>query len=339
MNVKILKVGGSVLKCLNDYFIVAESIKKRFSESKIVMVLSAINGFTDYVFAKKEINNMEGKLKFSGYFEASMKYPEIGNILNEFEEKYSFTKDFNLAYYGELISAKIMEKVLGEFSLKSEIIEPDKFIEISEEGIKIKGERYLEDFISKNHITLIPGFYGSDSLGNIRLLPRGGSDLTAAMIGGFLKDSDLIFIKDVPGIYNVDPKVFRMSEPARCISYDSLKRISDMGARILSKEASDCIGNIKVRAYLTDVNLSKGTEIGPEFSNNIFLINDAENGLNQIVFDCNEYDFRPLLIKALGIIEKNIGNIKKIEIDRDKKILSVQDNSTNVIFNTLAEEW
>lgn len=338
MKIKIIKVGGSVLKSLNDYFIVADSIKKRFSENKIVLVISAINGFTDYVFAREKTYNVEGDLKFSGYFEASIKYPEIGNILNEFEKKYTRSKDFNLAYYGELISAKIMENVLNELSLKSEIIEPDKFIKLSENEIKIKDKAYLENHLSHCNITLIPGFYGSDDLGNIRLFPRGGSDLTAALIRGFLGYSELIFIKDVPGVYNVDPKIFSLSAPVRCISYDSLRKLSNLGAKILSKEAAAYIQNIKARAYLTDVNFTKGTEIGDEFSNNIFLIKDSDNGLISIVFDCDQFHFRPMLIKVLKIIEKNISNIKKIGINRNEKILSLHSNSNNFIFNALTEE-
>ena len=53
---------------------------------------------------------------------------------------------------------------------------------------------------------VLPGFVGVDATGAVSLLGRGGSDLTALFLGHALDAAEVRLVKDVDGIFPVDPK-------------------------------------------------------------------------------------------------------------------------------------
>src|SRR5438876_961427 len=53
-------------------------------------------------------------------------------------------------------------------------------------------------------VVIISGFVGTDADGNLTLLGRGGTDLTALFLAEQL-DARCVLIKDVDGLYEFDP--------------------------------------------------------------------------------------------------------------------------------------
>jgi homoserine dehydrogenase len=62
-------------------------------------------------------------------------------------------------------------------------------------------------------VAIVPGFIARDQSGRRVLLGRGGSDLTALVVGAALDGSRIRLIKDVPGLFDRDPA--RLGAP-RC---------------------------------------------------------------------------------------------------------------------------
>ncbi|PAK68528.1 hypothetical protein B8W97_14795, partial [Staphylococcus haemolyticus] len=63
----------------------------------------------------------------------------------------------------------------------------------------------LRDFISYDDHIVVPGFYGVHEHGMTHLMPRGGSDISGALLANFV-DADLYENwTDVSGIKMADP--------------------------------------------------------------------------------------------------------------------------------------
>lgn len=60
--------------------------------------------------------------------------------------------------------------------------------------------------LAKRRVGILPGFVGRDEGGDVSLLGRGGSDLTALFVARSLGASRCLLLKDVGGVYEFDPR-------------------------------------------------------------------------------------------------------------------------------------
>ncbi len=85
---------------------------------------------------------------------------------------------------------------------------------------------------------IVPGFYGLDvETKQIRLFPRGGSDITGAYIASALKSTVYENWTDVAGVYTHDPRMHRSAMHYHMMSYDELERVAKNGARVFHVDA------------------------------------------------------------------------------------------------------
>ncbi len=84
---------------------------------------------------------------------------------------------------------------------------------------------------------VIPGFYGSMPTGRIRVMSRGGSDVTGALAAAAVKADVYENWTDVSGILMADPRI--VDDPASIghITYDELRELAFMGASVLHEDA------------------------------------------------------------------------------------------------------
>ena len=84
---------------------------------------------------------------------------------------------------------------------------------------------------------LIPGFYGALPNGVIRVMSRGGSDITGSVIAN-LVDADVYENwTDVSGFMVADPRIIRNPVRIPRINYSELRSMSYMGANVLHDDA------------------------------------------------------------------------------------------------------
>ncbi len=91
----------------------------------------------------------------------------------------------------------------------------------------------VEELFSNSECIITTGFFGFDLEGNIATLGRNSSDYSAAAIACLSGAEEIIFLKDVEGIYSGDPKKSSFFTIMKDISYDDAMRISMSGSRIL----------------------------------------------------------------------------------------------------------
>lgn len=90
---------------------------------------------------------------------------------------------------------------------------------------------------------VIPGFYGSMHNGSIRTFPRGGSDITGAVVAAAAGASLYENWTDVDGVLLADPKIVDRPEIVDIISYREMRRLSDTGASVLHRDAMTVLKN------------------------------------------------------------------------------------------------
>lgn len=82
-------------------------------------------------------------------------------------------------------------------------------------------------------IVIVAGFQGMGLHGDITTLGRGGSDTTAVALAVALEAQEVQFFKDVPAIYDKDPKTHIDAKPFSVLSYEAALDIVKKGARVL----------------------------------------------------------------------------------------------------------
>ncbi len=91
----------------------------------------------------------------------------------------------------------------------------------------------LHPVLNKGQIAIVAGFQGVSRQGEITTLGRGGSDTTAVALGVALGAPKVEFYKDVPGIFNEDPKKDPNATLFKEMTYQEALQIAEKGGKVL----------------------------------------------------------------------------------------------------------
>lgn len=92
-----------------------------------------------------------------------------------------------------------------------------------------------EAFEASSSRIVMPGFYGAMPGGQLRLMARGGSDITGALAAAALNCDLYENWTDVPGILMADPSIVKDPQPIPRITYSELRELTYMGQRFFTK--------------------------------------------------------------------------------------------------------
>ncbi|MDO4972923.1 MAG: aspartate kinase [Eubacteriales bacterium] len=84
---------------------------------------------------------------------------------------------------------------------------------------------------------LIPGFYGRLPNGRIKVMSRGGSDITGALAAAAVNADVYENWTDVSGILMADPRIVKDPSPIPSITFAELRELAFMGASVLHEES------------------------------------------------------------------------------------------------------
>ena len=192
--------------------------------------------------------------------EAHIKYGvSYENIFELIENKYySIKKDLNLKIDLETEFKKIKEQLSngcstdylvsrGEYLTALCLAEylDATFIDAKDViAFKYDGEldleltkKLLEEHDLSNKRIVIPGFYGALPNGVIKVMSRGGSDITGAVIANVVDANMYENWTDVSGFLVADPRIIENPLHIPCINYNELREMSYMGANVLHDDA------------------------------------------------------------------------------------------------------
>ncbi len=84
---------------------------------------------------------------------------------------------------------------------------------------------------------VIPGFYGRLPNGRVKVMTRGGSDITGSLAAAAVGADVYENWTDVSGILMADPRIVRDPKPIEKITYAELRELAFMGASVLHEES------------------------------------------------------------------------------------------------------
>ncbi|MEL6675667.1 MAG: aspartate kinase [Bacteroidota bacterium] len=84
-----------------------------------------------------------------------------------------------------------------------------------------------------NYTPIITGFVGKNKKGEITTLGRGGSDYTAAILGGAVQAEEIQIWTDVDGILTTDPRLVAAASNVPVVSFKEAAELAYFGAKVL----------------------------------------------------------------------------------------------------------
>ena len=160
------------------------------------------------------------------------------DIESEFDALYKrLSKDMpvdELVSRGEYFTSRLMAEFLGyRFVDAAECI----FFGMDGQLDREKTYKTIKDYAEKYEKLVIPGFYGSLPSGRIKVMTRGGSDITGALVAAAVDADVYENWTDVSGILMADPRIVKDPRPIASITYGELRELAFMGASVLHEES------------------------------------------------------------------------------------------------------
>lgn len=254
-----MKFGGSSVADAERIRHVAKIIEHYIPE-KPVVVLSAMGDTTDYLLEAAE-NALAGSADISkieslhqntaaqlgiGTEAINSLFAELKTLLagiSMLRELTKRTRDY-LVSFGERLSVRIMAAYL------SENVHPARFYDAWDAGFISDSNFMAADLLDdvwqtipqaflpyvsgrEKSVPVVTGFIAKDANGYITTLGRGGSDLTATMIGAALKADEIQTWKDVDGILSADPRIVPDVQLVPEATYEEAAELAYFGAQVL----------------------------------------------------------------------------------------------------------
>jgi aspartokinase len=243
----VVKFGGSVLTSGSAVAEAARLTMEASAEERLVVV-SAPEGMTD----------------------------RLVQFVDEVPYPIDPSDEANLVAFGERISARLFTAILRSHGVAARLLEPeDPDWPVATRGGSVGAEidpgptreRSVELLgpMLREQVVVICGFLGREG-GKVTTLRRGGSDTSALALGAFLQATDVVLVKDVPGILSADPRVIPDARPIAELRAGDLAELVRSGSPIVAPEALEYLNSgpsVRVIALGPPLLDSAGTWVQP----------------------------------------------------------------------------
>lgn len=221
---------------------------------------------------------------------------DIGHIFAEAKEKqHAGTATVSyLASRGEYTSAKILAAHLG-----CAFVDAADLLSFDEAGVLLREQTYAQiAAAAKEHGRMVvPGFYGSRPDGSIHTFPRGGSDITGALVAAAVRADLYENWTDVPGLLMADPKIVRDPLSVPVMVYKELRELALRGAEVLHEDAV-----LPCRSFGIPINI-RSTEVHEQAGTLIVKNADAYENILEISSITGKKGYASILIEKERLTE------------------------------------
>ena len=238
---------------------------------------------------------------------------------------YSFVYD-QVVPCGEILSTKIISAFLNLSGVKSnwldsrELIKTDSNYRDADIHWKLT-QKNISENIDKKKLNITQGFIGSNQNNFNTTLGREGSDYSAAIYAYCLNAQSLTIWKDVPGVLNADPRVFKNPILLDYISYTEAIELAFYGASVIHPKTLQPLQKkeipLFVKSFLNPKGkgtaISRGIKIKPEVP--CFIV---KRNLNLLKLSSLDFSF---------IVEENISEIFQVLHENKMKVDLIQNSA------------
>ena len=313
---KVAKFGGSSVASAEQFKKVKEIVK--MDASRKFVVVSAVgkankedNKITDllylcYAHIKYNMNcdaifSIIEKKFCDIAKELNLQFDIKGELaqLKEKLDQKSVSEEY-LVSRGEYLTALLMAEYLGyRFIDAKDVI----FYNYDNTFDYIRSEKAFEEITKTGENFIIPGFYGSFPNRDVKLMTRGGGDVTGAIVASLANADVYENWTDVSGVLMADPRIIPNPQPIEVINYNELRELSYMGASVLHEEAVFPVALKKIPIQIRNTN--KPEDVGT-------IINNSDEGAFKHVITgiAGKKDFSIITIRKVHM-SNEVGLIRK----------------------------
>jgi len=246
MRTIILKFGGASVASTQHFSKIADIIISQSAEARVVVVVSAMGDTTDQLLA----------------------------LARQVHPTPPLREQDMLLSVGERVSVALLAMALhlkGRSALSLTGSQSGIITSSEHSDAKILDVRPLRllKALEAGNIVIVAGFQGVSREGEITTLGRGGSDTSAVALGVALAACNVIFYKDVEGIYSHDPKTNREATLFPHLSFAQALEIVEKGAKVLHPRCIRLAQKNSLPLHVLsffdpEMHRHAGTKIGPD---------------------------------------------------------------------------
>lgn len=117
-----------------------------------------------------------------------------------------------------------------------------------------KTSENLKAVLKEHDCFVMPGFYGKTPDGAVRVMTRGGSDISGSILARCLQADMYENWTDVSGFLMADPRIVENPRNIERITYEELRELSYMGASVLHEDAIFPIREYNIPIHVLNTN-------------------------------------------------------------------------------------
>lgn len=172
---------------------------------------------------------------------------------------------------GEDNSARIVAEIFRKNGLNARYVDPKAAgMLLSEEfgNAMVLPESYdrLAALRDQPGVLIFPGFFGYTQSGAVATFPRGGSDITGAILASAVKADIYENFTDVDSVFAVDPRIVPEAQAITLLTYREMRELSYAGFGVFHDEAVSPVVHARIPINVRNTNHPEapGTMIVPE---------------------------------------------------------------------------
>ena len=298
MDLIVVKFGGTSVGDGSRIKKAAQSVVNEYMKgSQVVVVVSAVNKTTDDLIGLSD--------------------EAIGDSLTDKQKA-------EIMAMGELTSVRLFSATIESLGVKSEYIDPyhelwpivtdsnslEASIDFNPTTKKAEG---IKNLVSQGIIPVVCGFLGQGPSGEVTTLGRGGSDITAFLLGHCLDASEVVIVTDVEGVMSTDPNKIEEAQLLDEISVEEMRDLATHGAQVLHPHAlkyKDPSISAKIINFAHGDLSSKGTRIVGPFEGDMLKCVTMYNNPISLIAIVGE-----AMLKKTGLIAQLSGSLAESDIN------------------------
>ena len=350
---KVHKFGGASIQDAPSIKKITKIIQKE-GMANCVLVISAMGKMTNAFenIVNLYVNNQRNELSVALQQIVDFHLKIINNLFKKEHEIYqkvdnlfakmdlfistNNSKNYDYIYdqivcFGELLSTSIISSYLNQEGIVNtwkDVRELIKTNDVYRDAKVLWDETntLINSEIDSSKMSIVQGFIASSHNGQTTTLGREGSDYTAGIFAYCLEAENVTIWKDVEGVLNADPRVFKETHLLTQISYEETIEMAFYGASVIHPKTIQPIQKKEIPLYVRSFNnlnssgtkVSRGITIDPLVP--CFIVKK-----NQVLVSVSSLDFS-------FIVEKNISDIFKLLDQYQLKVNLIQNSAISFSF-------
>ena len=243
---------------------------------------------------------------------------------------------------GEYFTARLMAEYLGyQFVDAAECM----FFGFDGQLDREKTDAAICAALEKYERIIIPGFYGKLPTGKIKIMTRGGGDITGAIAAAAVNANVYENWTDVSGILMADPRIVDNPRSIPTITYSELRELAFMGASVLHEESIQPVRERGIALNIRNTNCPEhpGTmiveSIAEEFNDDRFITGIAgKKNFTILTVQKQNMNTTTTLRNALEILDRYKAPVEHITLGLDSFALVASTTALgDAVYDVIAD--